>query len=221
MKFLYHQAAGAHEVIVEGEGLHYIAKVRRVRVGEEIGLASLEEEKIYHYMIESIGKKEARLRLCGAEESLFLPRTKFHLAWAIVDPKTVEKALPMLNEIGVAKITFVITRRSQGQFRPDIDRLKRILINSCQQCGRTKLMEIEEPIDLVKVIECYPELSYLDFGGEEVQAGEGGIYLVGPEGGFAPMERELLALQRKVGFATTSILRSETAAVALASKILL
>ena len=44
--------------------------------------------------------------------------------------------------------------------------------------------------------------------------------LVGPEGGFSQKEREMLKKQSIVGLKCNTILRSETAVVTVASKIL-
>jgi len=60
----------------------------------------------------------------------------------------------MLNEIGVSKISFIYCDRSQKNFIINLKRVKKILINSSQQCGRSVMMDIEE----IECIENFLEL---------------------------------------------------------------
>ncbi len=65
-----------------------------------------------------------------------------NIGWCIIEPKVIEKTLPSINEMGVNSITFIYCKRSQKNFKLDLNRLKKILINSSQQCGRSSLMEL-------------------------------------------------------------------------------
>ena len=40
-------------------------------------------------------------------------KNKLHIGWCVIDPKTVEKYIASLNEIGVDKITFIYADYSQ------------------------------------------------------------------------------------------------------------
>ncbi|XPV54809.1 MAG: hypothetical protein ACNI3H_07545 [Halarcobacter ebronensis] len=55
------------------------------------------------------------------------------MAWCIVDPKTIEKELPYLNELGVRKITFISCDYSQKNFKLNFEKLEKILVNSSSQ----------------------------------------------------------------------------------------
>lgn len=57
-------------------------------------------------------------------------------AWCVIDIKSIKKVLPMLNELGVSRITFVYCDRSQINIKLDFARFERILEASMQQCGR-------------------------------------------------------------------------------------
>jgi 16S rRNA (uracil1498-N3)-methyltransferase len=120
--------------------------------------------------------------------------------------------------MGVTKITFIECDRSQGNFKIKEDRIKKILINSNQQCGRIEMMKIEFCESLDKFLENYPEAKVLDFGGEKIE-GYFETAIVGCEGGFSERERKLF--KNRYSFDTDLILRSESAAVAVASKVLL
>ena len=136
-------------------------------------------------------------------------------------PKTIEKTLPMLNEIGVDSIYFVYADRSQKNFKLDIERINRILVNSCCQCGRTSLMDISVFKNIKEFCASNKQFLVLDFGGEKptLNLDMNNTLLIGPEGGFSESERELLKKTAKkiIAFGTQNILRSETAVVAAAS----
>ncbi len=146
-----------------------------------------------------------------------MPDRPLHLGWCVVDPKTIEKTLPMLNELGVGKISFVYCARSQKNFRLDFDRFTRILINSSQQCGRSRLMALERFDTLDDYLRAYPDSAVLDFGGEPLPCERSfASILVGCEGGFSGDERKKFGDRPIYGLRTPLILRSETAAVTVA-----
>ena len=142
------------------------------------------------------------------------------LAWAIVDPKTIEKTLPSLNEIGIAKIVFFYGEFSQKNFKLDFSRLERILISSCEQCGRNDLMKFEIYKSLDELVKFYPNVALIDFEGENLDGYAGKeILAIGPEGGFSRSEREAVA--KKYGLKAKNILRSQTAILGVTAKILI
>ncbi len=143
-----------------------------------------------------------------------------HLAWAVVDPKTLEKTLPFLNELGVEKLSFVWTHRSQRNFAPNLARLEKIAINSSCQCGRTDLMRFEVFASLREFLSAYPNASYLDFGGKERLANPPMPLLIGAEGGFAREDLEALRGQRSFCLDHTLTLKSQTAIIAAAASFI-
>jgi len=220
MQFLYDPDASAPQIVISGENYRYLFKVRRFCLGETVPLRNLKDDILYRYRIDTIDKKEARLSLTDREHSPRKPEKFFHILWCMIDPKTVEKTLPSLNQIGVSKITFVYCDRSQKNFRPDFGRLRKILINSCQQCGRSDLMEIKSIDSLERLLETESGFAVLDFGGE-TEWGEISSVLVGCEGGFTENEREMLHKHDKIAFKTDFVLKSETAAQSIAAKLLI
>ena len=219
MQFVYHPEAGTQELRIEGEVYNYIFKVRRHKRGEEIALRNMRDGTLYHYRITEVTRREAVLTLVHQEHKEVVPKRFFHLLWCIVDPKVIEKTLPMLNEIGVSKITFLYCARSQKNFRLRLDKLHKILINSCQQCGRSSLMELEVLENIDEVLTRYEDIVLIDFSKDTLSCADNiQRALIGPEGGMTPQEREKFAKIK--GLDTPMILRSESAAVAGASKVL-
>ena len=221
MQFVYHPNAGVQTLSVDIREYEHIFKVRRISVGEKLQWRNLEDVFIYEYEISKIGKKEAELELIVKTELPLLPSKVLHVGWSIIDPKIIEKTLPMLNELGVSKISFVYAEFSQKSHKLDLERIKRILINSSQQCGRSLLMHIEVFSTLQSYIDAYPQSYILDFSEIKLKETEKiSSILIGPEGGFSQKERMLLQNQSIVGLTCNTILRSETAVVAATSKIL-
>ncbi len=222
MKFLLHKDAGSNDLSVSGDDYKYLIKVRRHKVGDLIPmrmLGDLGEE--YRYRLERTDGREAYFSLQSRYRSVVENSRRLHIGWCLVDPKTVEKTLPMLTELGVAKITFIHCRRSQQNFRLDFERFRRIMESSIMQCGRTSLIELAESPALSTFLREHPEAAVLDFGGEVLQGDEVlETVVIGCEGGFDEGERKLFSAHRVRVFPSPMVLRSETAAVAIASRLL-
>jgi len=219
MQFLYFENP-TNQIIIKGDEYKYLFKVRRIKKNELVTIRNLKDDYLYIYKINTIDKKEAILSLI--EKKLFpnKPKKFLHIAWCIIEPKNIEKTLPSLNEIGVSKITFVYCDFSQRNFKLKLDRIEKILINSCQQCGRSNLIEIEIINSSEEFFEKYKNFSVLDFNGKKIDLKNNITFpiLIGPEGGFSNKEKEKFSEVYKLdGF----ILRSETAACSISSKILL
>ena len=223
VRFLFHEEAGAPHVTLKGEAFKYIVKVRRHRVGDTVALRHPDHsETLYTYRLESSDGRRAELQRLGEEQRRIGAVRPLHIGWCVIDPKSVEKVLPQLNEMGVARITYIACDRSQRQFNPDFDRFRRILEASMQQCGRSEWMALETAASLEAFLEANPQTVVLDFTEETLSETEGiDTVLIGCEGGFSDEERERLSQCRTVRFDTPLILRSESAAVASAAKILL
>ncbi len=223
MQFLYHPEAGQPRLELEGDAYRYLFKVRRLHADSPLHLRNLTDDLLYTYRTETLDRRRAYLRLESEQSLRIAPERRLHLGWCQIDPKTVEKALPALNEIGVSQITFFPCERSQRSFRPDFERLHRILINSSQQCGRSVLMELREAESLEAFLAEVPEAMLLDFSSRSLacDGGEALTLVVGCEGGLTETERKRFAEERIVGLATPMILRSESAACAAAARFLL
>lgn len=221
MQFLYIRGSGQDSFILDGEQFAHIIKARREKEGSIITVRNLFDGFLYNYKITEITKKTATLQLISKEAKSTAAK-ELHLGWCVIDPKNIEKSLPLLNQIGVAKITFIMCKYSQKNFKISTERLEKILINSCEQSGRTTLMQIDFCSSLKEFLQLYPESIALDFEPNTTFENENiKTLLIGCEGGFSPDERELLKSRKIISFKSDAILRSETAAISASSKILL
>ncbi|CAA6802464.1 MAG: Ribosomal RNA small subunit methyltransferase E (EC [uncultured Sulfurovum sp.] len=222
MQYLFVKEAGVQELTLEGDEHRYIFKVRRHREGETIALRNLLSDALYFYKIVSLSKKEAMLSLEKSEILSVIAKKKLHLLWCVIDPKSVEKVLPSLNEMGVDAITFVYCSRSQKSFKVDFKRLEKILLNSSQQCGRSSLMKLSLVDSIELFLEQYPNTIMLNFSEQNINDGSNiESIFIGCEGGFTAEEEALFKRQNIRGLDSPLILKSESAVCAVASKLLL
>lgn len=223
MKFILSADAGKPQLRVSGDEYKYVIKVRRHVVGDSIAFRNRLNLKIeYRYTLETIDGRDATFVLESQSDLPCESAKNLHIGWCIIDPKTVEKVLPMLTEMGVTKITFIQCHRSQHNFRFDFERFDRIMESSIMQCGRTSFIEFGESASLSEFLSTHTDCVILDFGGEELNHND--IFetvIIGCEGGFHESERALFTSHRVRHFNSPMILRSESAAVAVASIALL
>lgn len=205
---------------IEGPQAHYLASVMRVKTGDPVRLFDdLTGEWLA--VVAAAGRRDVTLdvteQLSGREAvpDLWLvaaPLKKGRVDWM------AEKAC----ELGVARLVPVITHRTVVD-RPKVERLRAHMIEAAEQCGRTALPEVAEPVKLPALLREWPAERALYFadelGGaparEAMKPGAAAI-LIGPEGGFDDAEREAIrALPQAVGIGLgPRILRADTAAAA-------
>lgn len=223
MQFVYDKSSKNEILELVDENYNYIIKARRHKIDDEIYFRNLEDDFIYLYKIVEINKKSATLTLVNSEKKVIENSRKLHLVWCVVDPKIVEKSISSLNEIGVDKITFVYSDFSQKNFKINIEKLNKILINSSSQCGRSSIIKLEISKTLDSFLTQNPKSYILDFSNNFIDDKKDNIdtLVIGCEGGFSKREKGNFNKDFVVGFNSNLILRSETAIVSATSKILL
>lgn len=220
MRFIYHQDAGSENIKIEGELYKHLYQSRRTKTEKNLLLRNLKDDNIYTYEHIEISRKESLVRLVDKTYSPNFSKKKIHLIWAIIEVKNIEKTLPYLNQLGVAKISFFYAHRSQKNEKLNLDRAYKILIHSCEQCGRTDLMDLEVISNTLEAIRLYPNATVFDFGGRNIQENSmelsEGIF-IGPEGGFDDEEKKLLKNQSIYSINSDFVLKSECSALFLSS----
>jgi 16S rRNA (uracil1498-N3)-methyltransferase len=192
-----------------------------------------------------VGKREARARVMEALPSEVESPLQVTLAQGVSRGEKMDYTIQKAVELGVAAIQPLFTER--GGVHLDGERLTRkvqhwqgIVIGACEQCGRNRLPELQEPLKLMDWLQFVDSLSPrgrgLGWGGEtprllldpRAETGLSGLklsssaitLLIGSEGGLSPVE---LARAREVGFVGIRlgprILRTETAGVAALAAI--
>ena len=223
MVYLLNENAGQECFSIKGEDFKYLIKVRRHNVGDELGFRSKGDIKtLYFYKIATVEPRILHVEKVSSQILEIKAKKDLHVAWCVIDSKSVEKVLASLNEIGVFKISFIYCERSQKNFKLDFKRYERILEASNQQCGRTQMMEFDTYTHITDFIKEFPDTKVFDFTDKVLKEGaDFKRVLIGCEGGFSAAEKELLSSQEVFRLDSPMILRSESAVLAVASKILL
>ncbi|RXK13323.1 16S rRNA (uracil(1498)-N(3))-methyltransferase [Halarcobacter mediterraneus] len=222
MQFTYHKEASQEILTVDNETYKYLFKARRQKINDEIYFRNLNDKNIYLYRVIDITKKDAKLQLLSFEEKIIENDKKIHLGWCLIDPKIVEKYIASLNELGVDKITFIYCEYSQNNFKINMDKLEKILINSSSQCGRSSIIKLESSNGIEDFLKQNDNVYFLDFSSKSIDSKKDEIktLVLGCEGGFSKKERDYFEENKIVGFDSKLILRSETAAISAVSKII-
>jgi len=209
-------------LVLKGETFKYLVKVRRHSTGDMISFRSKKDMKIlYTYEIEFVDNRSLSLKKNSQSLSEVKAKKSLHIAWCIIDSKSIEKVLPSLSEIGVEKISFINCDRTQKNFKLDFKRFDRILESSMQQCGRSTYIEFDNYKNIESFINYFPQTKVFDFCDKVLDNSENiQTVLIGCEGGFSQKEKEFLKSSDVFRLDTPMILRSESAVMAVASKIL-
>ncbi len=213
------------EVRVGGGQAHYLISVMRLKQGSPVKLFDdLTGEWLAEVSV--LAKRDLILAVQGKlrdRESvpdlwlLAAPIKKARIDWV------AEKAC----ELGIGCYQPVITRRTIVE-RLNLDRLRTHMVEAAEQCGRTALPEMREPVKLATLLKTWPASRRLFFADEDggvplaeaarLNPGAAAI-LIGPEGGFDDEERAVIkALPQAIGVSLgPRILRAETAAISAIS----
>ena len=223
MIYILHDDASKQTLKIKGELFKYLVKVRRHSVNDVINFRNKEDiKKLYSYKIIKLDGRLLELELFQAIVQEVKSAKNLHIGWCKIDVKSVEKVLASLNEIGVSKISFIDCDRSQKNFKLDYKRFERILDASSQQCGRTSIMEFDNCKNIQEFITKYPDTKVFDFCENILKDADSfENILIGCEGGFSANEKEFLKSQEVFRLNNPMVMRSESAVMAVASKILL
>jgi 16S rRNA (uracil1498-N3)-methyltransferase len=208
---------------IKGENFKYLVKVRRHTLKDIINFRSKENiEVLYSYEIVEIDNRVLKLKYISKKHLPLKSKKSLHIGWCVIDAKSIEKVLPSLSEIGVEKISFIYCDRSQKNIKLDFKRFNRILEASMQQCGRTSYIEFCTFDSIEKFIKEFPHAKVFDFTDKTLDNyNDIDTVLIGCEGGFSNNEKEFLSLQDTFRLDTPMVLRSESAVMAVSSKVLL
>ncbi len=221
MQYTYHKDSSAETIEIEAELHKYLFKVRRHNIDEDLYFRNLEDKNIYRYRVQSINRRKTVLSLQGNEEKIVEPQKELHIGWCKIEPKSIEKVIASLNELGVTKITFINCEFSQNKYTINYEKLEKLLINSSQQSGRSSIITLEESDSLKTFLSENKESYMFNFSKNLVDDFKNDIktIVIGCEGGFSDEEIALVEKQKIVGIDSSLILRSETGVITLASKI--
>ncbi|HEX9962485.1 MAG TPA: 16S rRNA (uracil(1498)-N(3))-methyltransferase [Pyrinomonadaceae bacterium] len=224
-----------NEITLDFEQTKHLRDVLRLRVGENINVFD-GAGKEFSCAIAEIGKRETVLKII-AEANPRAPESSLDLtlAVALLKGEKFDLVLQKAVELGAARFVPLQTRRADvklkdaGEIEKKLERWRKIVVEAAKQCGRAKLMQIDNPQNFEKFIEKSAALDLSDErlvlfserGGESfsgVEAGRKFTAVIGAEGGWEDAE---IDSARANGFQIVTlggrILRAETAAISIAA----
>lgn len=213
---------------------HHLLHVMRAKPGDEVIVFDGSGQEALA-RVTSLERSRVELEITTRQSvSRELP---FELYMAVALPKgdrqrwLVEKCV----ELGVTRLIPLITERSIERESPGVGkRLSRYVVEASKQCGRNRLMTIDEPCKLSEYLGSQQDAARImaHFDGQPlsrtlanafVEAGlTASVALaIGPEGGFTAAE---VALAKAEGWQIASlgprVLRVETSALVLAAALI-
>lgn len=218
------------QIELEESASHHLSKVLRMQAGRELILfngaggefaATIHEVSKKHVTVSvqehSVDNRESPLEL--------------ELAIGISRGERFEWVLQKATELGVTKITPLITERTEVKVGGDRqekmhDRWQHILVSACEQCQRNLLPQLSAPIqisDWLPTVNSDLRFVLHHRDSQRLPADKTPIsvtLLIGPEGGLS--EREIAhALEQDFNALTLGprVLRTETAPVAAISLV--
>lgn len=225
--------------------VHQWRHVFRYNVGSEVVLFNGSGFE-YECVISFISNREAKLEVVSKNPSI-IPNTNVTLYQSLIKKDNFEWIAEKATELGVTKIVPVVSERSEKK-NINEDRLKKILIEASEQCGRGDVPELGEITDLEDAIQSVENIIIFDKSGSPEES-TSGVYanflgrklapvlapprsqatpevlssgvsiFIGPEGGWS--EKEINMFKER-GAHICSLgpltLRAETAAIVAMSK---
>lgn len=213
MKDVLRMVKGDNFIVCDSTGTEYSCSLKEFSEGSAIG--------------------EVLSRKAGDTE----PRVPCTLLQGVPKGDKMELIIQKNIELGVNKIIPVMMERSVVRFNNEKDKEKkterwnRIAVEASKQCGRLSVPVVEKPVTLKEAIAltCEAELKIVPYENEQDlrlktllrdRTTSSIVFIVGPEGGFAESEINLL---KENGYTSISlgkrILRTETAGFAVMSAI--
>jgi len=230
MKRFYISHNAMHEgfAVIDGEDVHYIKNVLRLKKGDHIRLITPNGQS-YQARINKIKSRQILAEIIQSDQTIIQPKTHVTIAQSILKEKKLDKLIRQATELGISRwITFVsersASRPNASRMKQKVQRWHKIAQSAAQQCNghipeiHDQLLEMNEIISLCTEKQpgyFFWENSNNNITPLEMKSPPKSIILVfGPEGGFSENEA---ACARGAGFFISSlgprILRSETATI--------
>lgn len=193
-------------------------KVLRYQLGDQVVLFDgVETERLYK--IVELKLDEAHLILVTDYERQ-LPAKNSYLLWSLLKKDKNDWVLQKATELGVSHFIPLLAERSE-RVGFDTDRANKIIIEAAEQCGRSDIPTVREPMLVKTAIENLSEkvsLHVCEQGNQSPitrnQPPDTIGVLIGPEGGWSDTEKQLFTSYTldHIGLGRFT-LRAETAAI--------
>lgn len=236
-RFFVDTALSVEQTLDLVDEVHRHIIVLRQRIGDRISLFNGGGNE-YFATILDMQRRFARVIITSLVKTEQAPQLRLELFLSMIANDKMDLAIQKAVELGITNITPIISERSQklstDKISKRMEHWRKIIINSCEQCGRNILPIIRSPLSFSDIL---PALNTINNSTDidnnkplklvmlphaqsavllpkDVTFGVVQL-LVGPEGGFADIE---VNQALNAGFMPLSlggtVLRSETAVMA-------
>ena len=212
-------------ILLSKEHTHYLVNVMRAKRGSNVNFFNKNGE----WLSEIVFLEKDRV------EVKFLSKIKentntYHIELAIclVKKNAMEIILQKATELGIRKIIPIISERTEVK-EINLERANKIVIEATEQSNQLEPPEISEILKLKDFlnINTNNKIFFADINSDYIlekkdfKEGETVTVLVGPEGDFSPIERELILNgSTTVAFSLSkNILRTDTAVISAISLV--
>ena len=213
------------EITIDNDEQQHIAKVLRMREGEEIYLTDGKGNLAKGTLI--FEGKKVTLNVAEVQENLPDFSPKLHIA--IAPTKNIDRIeffLEKAVEMGISEVSFILTEQTERK-NISIDKLRKQAIGASKQSLRShfpKINDLQKFSEFVKTLD--PETTFVAHCNDNLERIslndlpkiENLTFLIGPEGDFSDREIQLLADR---GVKAVSLgnqrLRTETAGIFVAA----
>ena len=212
--------------LLSKEHTHYLVNVIRLKRGSNVYFFNKNGEWLSEIVF--LDRDRVEVKFLNKIKEPLIP-TNIELAICLVKKTSMEIILQKATELGVARITPIISERTEVKDL-NIERARKIVIEATEQSNQLNIPDIQETKKLKNFINSLNNdagLFFADINTEKkidkknIEKYKTISVLIGPEGDFSPAEREIiLAKDNTIPFSLSkNILRTETAAISALSLI--
>jgi 16S rRNA (uracil1498-N3)-methyltransferase len=205
------------------EQSHYVKDVMRLKTGDSFSVFNDQGE--WNAIIENYEKDGARIKILKKVRNKKSEKNVW-LAFSPIKQNPLNFMIQKTTELGIQKFIPIICERSVVN-DINIDRIKKIIIESSEQSNRLSVPEITKKESLKNFLKLFPKNGCIifcdincnksNFKNILLKKIKGPVcILIGPEGDFSENERQLIIELNQTSplSLASNILRAETAAIA-------
>ena len=211
-----------NSIILDGEEITHLA-VLRCNIGDNV-VCFTGDKFEYLCKIEHMSKRTAVCEIIEKRVCLANPSVNITLFQGLPKQDKLELICQKLTELGILNVipfesSFTVAKPNQNKF----DRINKIIIEACKQCGRSIPLQLKQTIKFNEMLGMLTEYDLVLFANEtnktinsiKFEGYDNIAIIVGSEGGFSVEEIKALSSLKNVtqiGLGQR-ILRTETASI--------
>ena len=212
--------------LLSKEHTHYVTNVMRMKRGSNINFFNKEGEWLSEIVF--LDRDRVEVKFLNKIKEPINP-SNIELAICLVKKSPMENILQKATELGVSKITPIVSERTEVK-EINFERANKIIVEATEQSNQLippQITKATKLIDYLKNFDGSSKLLFADvnskykFKSEDINQGQPISILIGPEGDFSPQERELILATSNLTSFTLSrnILRTDTAVISAISLV--